>query len=131
MKCGKSGGKTTLPWVFRSVRNYIDKKIKYFLVVVLETSIYLSLSQSIKKTNWQFYNSFLNFRSQCFAEEKQNLLGFYGLFYELDWTLHINKEPVHHEPLTSGVLIGCRYSYVDTRAKEWYCWISVSMRAFF
>ena len=29
-------------------------------------------------TDIDFYNSFLNFRAQCFAEEKQNLLGFWG-----------------------------------------------------
>ena len=34
-------------------------------------------------TDIDFYNSFLNFRAQCFAEEKQNLLGFWSLLKNL------------------------------------------------
>ena len=32
-------------------------------------------------TDIDFYNSFLNFRAQCLAEEKQNLLGFWGQYF--------------------------------------------------
>ena len=36
-------------------------------------------------TDIDFYSSFLNFRAQCFAEEIQNLLGFYGLLLLTHW----------------------------------------------